>query len=109
MDKGDDAHLRFALGALERIHFIDSLYARGPSTLTELFSIVTLRFFGRRRGELSAFSPSPTGVSTVVSCDAFIGLRDMNRERCQKLQSVKLPPPHKATGDRYAKASVTLR
>jgi hypothetical protein len=22
----DDAHLRFALGALERIHFIDSLY-----------------------------------------------------------------------------------
>jgi hypothetical protein len=33
---------------------------------------------------------SPTGVATVVSRHAFIGLRYMTRERCQKLQSFKL-------------------
>jgi hypothetical protein len=33
----------------------------------------------------------------------------MTRKRCQKLQSVKLPPSHKATGDRYAETRVVLR
>ena len=67
MDEGDNAHLRFTFGALKWIHFIDSLYARGPIALTELTAIVALWFFRGRRGELSAFTPSPTGVATVVS------------------------------------------
>jgi hypothetical protein len=57
--KADDAHLRLAFGALERVDLIDALYARGPSTLTELSPVIALVFFSGRRGELSAFSPSP--------------------------------------------------
>jgi hypothetical protein len=61
----------------EGVYFIDALYARDPTAPTELdstelaevSSIVILRFFGWRRGELSAFAPSPTGVATVVSGD----------------------------------------
>jgi hypothetical protein len=77
LNEGDDAHLSFARGALQGVYFVDSLYARGPTTLTELSSIVTLSFFRWRRGELGAFAPSPTGVATVVSCDALVGFRDM--------------------------------
>ena len=36
LDEGDTTHLCFALGALKRIHFIYSLYARGPTAPTEL-------------------------------------------------------------------------
>ncbi len=90
LNEGDDAHLSLTLGALERIYLIDAPYARGPTTPTELSSIVTFLFFRWRRGELGAFAPSPTGVASVVSCDALIGLRYMTRERRQKLQSVKL-------------------
>ena len=72
MDEGDNTHLCFALGALKGIYLVDSLDARGPTALTELSSIVTLRFFDWRRGELRAFTSAPTGVATVVSCDAFI-------------------------------------
>lgn len=67
MDEGDNAHPYFALGALQRIYLIDALYAHGPTTFTELPWIVTLLFLGGRRGELSAFAPSPAGVATVVS------------------------------------------
>jgi hypothetical protein len=69
LDKGDDPHLSFALGALKGIYFVDSLYARGPSASLEISPIVALSFFRWRRGELSAFTPSPTGVSSVVPCD----------------------------------------
>jgi hypothetical protein len=55
VDEGDDAHLSFAFGALARINLLDSLYARGPSTATEISPIVALWFFSARRGELSAF------------------------------------------------------
>ena len=82
LDEGDDAHLCFALGAPEGVHLVDSFYARGPTAPSELPSIVTLRFFDWRRGELSAFASSPAGVSSVVSCDAFVGLRYMTRKRC---------------------------
>ena len=50
-------------------HLIDALYARGPAP-TELLTIVVLWFFSGRRGYLSALTPSPTGVATVVSCTA---------------------------------------
>ena len=69
LDKGDDPHLSFALGALKGIYFVDSLYARGPTAPSELPSIVTLGFFSWGRGELRAFASSPTGVATVVPCD----------------------------------------
>ena len=67
LNEGDDAHLSFARGALEGINLVDSLYARGPSTPTELDStelaevtpIITLWFISWRRGELRAFAPSP--------------------------------------------------
>ena len=71
LDECDDAHLCFARGALKRIYLIDALYARGPTTSSELSPVIALVFFGRRRGELSAFASSPTGIAPVVSCDAF--------------------------------------
>ena len=85
LNEGDDAHLSLTLGALERIYLIDAPYARGSTTPTELdstelaevSSIVTFLFFRWRRGELGAFAPSPTGVASVVSCDALEGFRDM--------------------------------
>jgi hypothetical protein len=40
LDKGDDPHLSFALGALKGIYFVDSLYARGPTTPTELSPVI---------------------------------------------------------------------
>jgi hypothetical protein len=43
--------------------------ARGPTALTELSSIITLSSLSWRRSELSAFTPWPTGVSSVVPCD----------------------------------------
>ena len=102
MDEGDNAHLCLTLGALKGIHFIDSLYARAPTALTELTAIVALWFFRGRRRELSAFPPSPAGVATVVSRDALVGLRYMARKRCQKLKSVKLPPTPRLRRDRRA-------
>jgi hypothetical protein len=69
LDKGDDPHLSFALGALKGIYFVDSLYARGPTTPTELSPVIALLLVVFGRGELSAFTPSPTGVATVVPCD----------------------------------------
>ena len=77
MDEGDDAHLCFALGALKRVDLIDALYARGPTTPTELSSIVTFGFFSLRRSELGAFTSASAGVATVVSCDSLVGFRDM--------------------------------
>jgi len=61
-------HLFFALGALQGVYLINALYARGPSTLTELSPVIALVFFGRRRGELGAFASASAGVATVVSC-----------------------------------------
>ena len=72
LDEGYNAHLRFTFGALKWIHFIDSLYARAPTALTELTAIVALWFFRGRRGELSAFTSSPTGVATVVYPEKFL-------------------------------------
>ena len=100
MDERDDTHLCFTLGALQRIHLVNSLYARGPTTLTELDSTdfaelaeltttVSLLFLGWR-SNFSAFTPSPTRVPTVVSCNALIGLRNMTRELSKELKSVKL-------------------
>jgi hypothetical protein len=60
LDEGDNTHLRFTFGALEGIHFVDSVYARGPTTPAELPSIVTLRFFSLKRSELGAFASAPT-------------------------------------------------
>ena len=117
MDEGDNTHLSFALGALppplklrwtsKRIGFAcppkpcAKEDAGGQTTPTELSPVIALLLVVFGRGELSAFTPSPTGVASVVSRDALVGLRYMARERRQKLKSVKLPPPHKATGDRH--------
>ena len=90
LNEGYDPHLCFTLGALQRVDFVNALYARGPTTLAELSSIITLSFFSWRRSEFSAFAPSPTGVSSVVSCDALVGFRDMTRELSEKLKSIKL-------------------
>ena len=89
MNEGDDAHLRFALGALKRVDLIYALDARGPTTLTELTTIVALLFLGWR-SNFSAFTPSPTGVPSIVSGYRLIGLRNMARELSKELQSVKL-------------------
>jgi hypothetical protein len=78
LDECDDAHLCFTLGALKGIHFIDSLYARAPTALTELTAIVVLWLFRGRGGELGAFASAPTGVASVISSDRFIGFRDVN-------------------------------
>jgi hypothetical protein len=56
VNEGDDPHLRFALGALQGVDLVDTLYARDPTTFAELLPIVTLWFFSRRRGDLSAFT-----------------------------------------------------
>ena len=66
MDEGDNAHLCFAFGALKGIYLIDALYARGPTTPTELSPVIALLLVVFGTGELSAFTPSPTGVATVI-------------------------------------------
>lgn len=58
LDEGDDAHLSFILGALERVDLIDALYARGPTTLTKLLPVITFVLLGWRKTEVSAFPPS---------------------------------------------------
>jgi len=82
LNKGDDTHLRFTLGALppslklrrtsKRGNLVDSLYlsavvptgtkadARGPTTSPKLLPIVALLFFRRSRGELSTLTSTPT-------------------------------------------------
>jgi hypothetical protein len=57
------------LGALEGIHFVYSLDARGPTTLAEVTAIVALCFLSGRRGELRALTPTPTGIPFIVSGD----------------------------------------
>jgi hypothetical protein len=89
LDEGDNTHLRLAPGALKRIHLVDSLNARGPSTPTELPPIVAFLFFRWRMGELGAFTSAPTGIPSIVSGQRLIGLRDMTRKLSEKLQSVK--------------------
>ena len=45
LNEGDDPHLSFALGALERIDFVYAFYARGPNAPSKLLPIVALLFF----------------------------------------------------------------
>ena len=99
LDEGDDSHLRFTLAfdpssgrgwALEGIHLVDSLHARGPSTPTEVTPVIAFWFFGGERRELRAFASAPTGVSSIVPGQRLVGFRNVNRERRQKIQSVKL-------------------
>ena len=66
MNEGDDAHLCLTLGTLKWVDLINALYARGPTTLTELLPIITLWFFSGRRGELSAFTSAPAGIPSIV-------------------------------------------
>jgi hypothetical protein len=48
-------------------------------------------FFRQRRGELlGAVTPASTGVPSIIPGQRFIGFWDMRRERCEKLQSIKL-------------------
>jgi hypothetical protein len=100
LNEGDDAHWRFALGVLKRVDLIYALYARGPTTLTEpdstdfgelakLTTIVALLLLGRR-SDFSAFTPSPTGVPSIVSGYRLIALRNMARGMSKELESVKL-------------------
>ena len=74
MNEGDDAHLCFTLGALKWVDLIYALDARGPTTFAGLLPIVGLVFFRSRRGELGSFTPSPTGVPSIVSGYRLIGL-----------------------------------
>jgi hypothetical protein len=60
LNEGDDPHLSFALGALERIDFVYAFYARGPSAPSKLLPIVILLFLRWRRGELSPLAATPT-------------------------------------------------
>jgi hypothetical protein len=89
LNEGDDAHLCFAFGALQRVDFIDSLDARGPTTFAKLTAIVALLFLVWR-SKLSALTSTPTGLSSVVPGDGFVGLWYVNGECCQKLQSIEL-------------------
>ena len=89
MNEGDDAHLCFAFGALQRVDFIDSLDARGPTTFAKLTAIVALLFLVWR-SKLSALTSTPTGISSVVPGDALVGLGYVTRKLSEKLQSVKL-------------------
>ena len=90
MNEGDDAHLCLTLGTLKWVDLINALDARGPTTFTGLTPIVALWFFSGRRGELSTFASAPAGVSSIVSGYRLVGFRNMHRERCKKLQSIKL-------------------
>jgi hypothetical protein len=74
LDEGDDAHLRFTFGALQWVDLIYALYARGPTTFAELLPIVALLFFSRRRrrGELSAFTAAPTGITSEISSTPYV-------------------------------------
>ena len=69
LDKGDDPHLCFTLGALERVDLIDAFYARGPTAPSELSPVIALLLVVFGRGELGAFASAPAGVATVVSGD----------------------------------------
>ena len=77
LNEGDDAHLSFTLGALERIHLVESLYARGPTTPTKLAPIVALVFLHGRRGELSALASAPTGIPSIIPGQRLVGFRNM--------------------------------
>jgi hypothetical protein len=79
-----------AIGALQRVDFVDSLYARSPSAPPELTPIVVLLFFRWRRGELSSLTSTPTRVPSVISGDGFVGLRYVTGKLSKELQSVKL-------------------
>ena len=70
--------LCFALGALKGVDLIDALDARGPTTFAGLLPIVALVFFRRRRGELGSFTPSPTGVPSIVSGYRLVVFRDVS-------------------------------
>ena len=69
LNEGDDPHLCSTFGALQGIYLVDSLDARGPTTSTELTPIVALLFFRWERGELSAFTSTPTGIPSVIPGD----------------------------------------
>jgi len=72
LNEGDDTHLCFTFGALQRVDLIYALYARGPTAFTELLPIVALKFFGGRRGELGSFTATSTGVPSIVSSQRLI-------------------------------------
>ncbi len=64
LNEGDDPHLCFTLGTLEWVDLIYALYARGPTTLTELDSTD----FGEL-AEVTTIVRFPFSRSVFVSCD----------------------------------------
>ena len=90
LNEGDDPHLCVTLGTLKWVDLIYALYARSPTTFTELTTIVAFLFLSWRRGEFSAFTSAPAGVPSILSGYRFVGFRNMRRECCKKLQSIKL-------------------
>ena len=63
--------------------------ARGPTTSTELSTIVALCFVFRRSGKLGALTSSPTGVSSIVSGYRLIGFWNVAGELSKELESVE--------------------
>ena len=62
-----------------------------PSYLSDLSSGVALgNFCLISSSELSAFTASPTGVSSIISRNGFIGLGNMTGEGSEELQSIEL-------------------
>jgi len=90
LDEGDDAHLCFTFGTLQGVYFIYSFYARGPTTSSEVSTIIAFCFTFRWSGELSALPSTPTGVSAVVPGYGLVGLRYVTGEGGEELQSIKL-------------------
>lgn len=88
-----DMHLCFTSGALKWIYLASAFSAGGPSTLTELSTIVALWFalcfLCRISREFSPFASSSWWVSSVVSFDALVRLRYLTRALCQKNAVVK--------------------
>jgi hypothetical protein len=90
LKEGDDTHLCFPCGALERTDCAGALYARSPTTPRKILPIVSICTFSSRRREFSAFTSRPTGVPFIVPGERRVSLFDVRRERCQKLWIIKL-------------------
>lgn len=86
MDECDDTHLSLTFGALEGVDFVYSLYAGSPATFSEFSSVVALSSLCFvSSSELSALTPTPTGVPSIISGYGFVGLRNMTGEGSEEL------------------------
>jgi hypothetical protein len=81
-EEGEDTHLTFAAGTLERVNLKEALHARRPAHGRSFVGFLGHRTACDRRA-LHALPPCSTGIPPIVTSQSFIWFGDVTRHERQ--------------------------